>query len=80
MLEQFHKNSRIVGVKLIFITDPGFPFSELKEAVRETERITKTMDHILKSGMTDCGSCSLKKVCEEVEGMRELHFSMAQQD
>lgn len=80
MLEQFHKNSRIVGVKLIFITDPGFPFSELKEAVRETERITKTMDHILKSGMIDCGSCSLKKVCEEVEGMRELHFSMAQQD
>lgn len=80
MLEQFHKNARIVSVKLIFITDPGFPFSALKESVLETEKITKAMDLILKSSMTDCGSCSLKKVCEDVEGMRELHFSMANHD
>ena len=77
MLGQFHKNPRIIGVKLIFITDPCFPFSALKEAVRETEEITRAIDHILKSGMTDCGSCSLQKVCGEVDGMKELHFNMA---
>ena len=77
MLQQFHKNARIVSVKLIFITDPCFPFPALKEAVRETEEITRAIDHILKNGMTDCDSCSLQKVCEEVEGMKELHFSMA---
>ena len=76
MLRQFHKNARIVSVKLIFITDPTFPFPALKDAVRETERITKAMDHILKNGMTDCESCSLQKVCEEVEGMKALHFNM----
>ena len=76
MLRQFHKNARIVSVKLIFITDPCFPFSALKEAVRETEKITRAIDHILKNGMTDCDSCSLQKVCEEVEGMKELHFNM----
>ena len=76
MLRQFHKNTRIVSVKLIFITDPCFPFSALKEAVRETEKITKALDHILKNGMTDCDSCSLQKVCEEVEGMKALHFNM----
>lgn len=27
--------------------------------------------------MTDCGSCSLQKICEEVEGMKELHFGLA---
>ena len=76
MLRQFHKNARIVSIKLIFITDPCFPFSALKEAVRETEEITKAIDHILKNGMTDCDSCSLQKICEEVEGMKELHFSV----
>ena len=76
MLRQFHKNARIVSVKLIFITDPCFPFSALKAAVRETEKITRAIDHILKSGMTDCDRCSLQKVCEEVEGMKALHFSM----
>ena len=76
MLRQFHKNARIVSVKLIFITDPCFPFSALKEAVRETEKITRAIDHILKNGMTDCDRCSLQKVCEEVEGMKALHFNM----
>ena len=76
MLRQFHKNARIVSVKLIFITDPCFPFSALKEAVRETGKITRAIDHILKNGMTDCDSCSLQKICEEVEGMKELHFSV----
>ena len=33
-------------------------------------------EKLLKNGMTDCDSCSLQKVCEEVEGMKELHFSM----
>lgn len=80
MLQQFHRNARIVSVKLLFITDPAFPFPALKEAVRETEKITKAMDHILKNGMTDCDSCSLQKVCEEVEGMKELHFRMANQN
>ena len=76
MLRQFHKNARIVSVKLIFITDPCFPFSALKEAVRETEKITRAIDHILKNGMTDCDRCSLQKVCEDVEGMKALHFNM----
>ena len=76
MLGQYHKNPRIVSVKLFFITDPCFPFSALKEAVRETEEITKAIDHILKNGMTDCDRCSLQKICEEVEGMKELHFSV----
>lgn len=76
MLRQFHKNARIDSVKLIFITDPGFPFPALKDAVRETEEITRAIDHILKSGMTDCDRCSLQKICEEVEGMKELHFSI----
>ena len=76
MLRQFHKNARIVSVKLIFITDPCFPFSALKAAVRETEKITRAIDHILKNGMTDCDRCSLQKVCEEVEGMKALHFNM----
>ena len=48
----------------------------LKEAVRETEKITRAIDHILKNGMTDCDRCSLQKVCEEVEGMKALHFNM----
>ena len=30
------------------------------------------------AAMTDCNICSLKKVCDEVEGIRQLHFGQEQ--
>lgn len=74
MLESFHKNSKVEAVKLIFITHPDFPYNELKNEIRQAERITKTIDHILKNVMSDCKTCSLQEICDEVEGLRELHF------
>lgn len=36
--------------------------------------VTRAIDHVMTAPMTDCNVCSLKKVCDEVEGIRELHF------
>ena len=77
MLRQFHKNPSIQAVRLIFVTDPGFPFQELQALTRQTESITKALDHILSTGMTDCGTCKLQPICDQVEGMKELHFGLA---
>ena len=60
-------------VKIIFITD-----RKLVEALRpnadKVDSITKTLTHILDGLPTDCGHCSMKSVCDEVDGMRELHL------
>lgn len=77
MLEEYHKNPSIKAVKLIFVTDSGFPFRQLQELARQSDKITRAIDHILGAGMTDCNVCSLQKVCGEVEGMKELHFGLA---
>lgn len=76
MLREYHKNPDIEAVKLIFVTDPNFPYGDLRQLARTTENITKAIDHILKTGMTDCKTCSLQKVCDEVEGMKQLHFGL----
>lgn len=73
-LDKYHENKNIEAVKLIFITQPDFDYQALTEASRHLEDITGTIDHILKNVMMDCGSCSLQKICDEVEGLRELHF------
>ena len=73
-LDTYHENKNIEAVKLIFITDPDFDYKSLSEQSRHLEEITGTIDHIFKNVMMDCGSCSLQKVCDEVEGLRELHF------
>lgn len=74
MLESYHENPRIQAARLIYITDPRFPFDRLAETLKESRQITKAIDHAMTQSMTDCNVCSLKKVCDEVEGIRELHF------
>ena len=75
-LDTYHKNKNIEAVKLIFITDPAFDYKSLAGQAKHLEDITGAIDHIFKNVMMDCGSCSLQKVCDEVEGLRELHFSV----
>ena len=60
-------------VRLIFATDPP-ALKELIANARQVDAITKTLTHILDGLPTDCGHCTLKPVCDEVEGMRELHM------
>lgn len=74
-LDTYHENKNIEAVKLIFITAPDFDYKSLSDQAKHLEDITGTIDHIFKNVMMDCGSCSLQKVCDEVEGLRELHFS-----
>ena len=74
-LDTYHENKNIEAVKLIFITAPDFDYKSLSDQAKHLEDITGTIDHIYKNVMMDCGSCSLQKICDEVEGLRDLHFA-----
>ncbi|MBR1622762.1 MAG: carbon monoxide dehydrogenase [Pseudobutyrivibrio sp.] len=74
-LDTYHENKKIIGVKLIFITKPDFDYESLSAQAKQLEDITGTIDHILGNVVMDCGACSLQKICDEVDGLRELHFS-----
>ncbi len=61
-------------VQEIFIIGKTPIFEQLKQIGIEKKKITDTIDHILKGVMVnDCGSCSVKELCEKVEGLREIH-------
>ena len=54
-------------------------FKALHDTAKKIDDVTKTMNTILE-GMPedlDCASCSFKPVCDEVEGLKELHFGKA---
>lgn len=78
-LQSYHQNPKIEAVKLVFITLPDFPYTELEAYIKKSEEITKAIDHILKNLSMDCNACNLKEICDEVEGMKELHFGTTQQ-
>ena len=69
------KASRHVNAaRIIFITEEIPEFKELIELANKTESITKTLNHVLNDMNLNCNTCNLKPVCDEVEGMRDLHF------
>ena len=74
MIQAFEKQEAVRAVKLIYITDPAFDYPALKDLLAQSESITETIDHMLKDLKMDCNVCNLKPVCDEVEGLRELHF------
>ena len=74
-LARYKQNMHIRRAQIVFLTDRAV-VAELAKTAKQVDAITKTLTHILEGIPTDCGSCSLKPVCDEVEGMRELHFGM----
>ena len=76
-VDYLHKNPKVKAVKVIFITEPDFDYRDLEKDVLQAEAITKTIDHVFKNVSMDCNACNLKEVCDEVEGLKELHFKNA---
>ncbi len=74
-IKGYHNNPHVRRVQLIFVTGSD-AVAELAKLAKKVDGITKTLTHILEGLPTDCGSCDLKPICDEVEGMREMHFGM----
>lgn len=73
-LERYQKILKVKNVNVIFITHKEFDYCALDEKLRRAEKITQSLNHIFTGLEMDCGTCNLKAVCDEVEGLRELHF------
>ncbi len=73
-IKQYLKNPNILRAKIIFVTAPEAPYKTFLDNAQKVSEITKTLTHILDGIPMDCGFCQLKPICDEVEGMKELHF------
>lgn len=73
-INKYKENPLVKAVKIIFITSDMPIFKQLTSNAEKIDKITLTLNHVLISINLDCHSCNLKSICDEVEGMRELHF------
>ena len=73
-IRRYKQNRSILAVKLLFITAPDADYAAMARDAKTVKDITLSLTRIMEGMPTDCGSCNLKAICDEVEGMRELHF------
>ena len=73
-LKMYKSNPLVKAVHIIFITDNVAEIKELEKFAVKASDITKALNTVLQGMSFDCGSCGLKTICDEVEGMKEMHF------
>jgi hypothetical protein len=74
LIRAFKENEDIESVRTVFITKNDFNFRELSALAQKAKRITDAVHSTLQLSELDCASCKMKPICDEVEGLRELHF------
>ncbi len=72
-IKKYREVPCVKNVRVIFVTDSELVRLLVPNADK-VDAITRTLTHILDGMPTDCGHCSMKAVCDEVDGMKELHL------
>lgn len=72
LINEYLKYSNVKSVKIIFITDTA-DFDFLYNISEKIKSTTSALNHIFDNILFDCSSCNLKEICDEVDGMKELH-------
>ena len=75
-IAEYKKNANVVNATVIFATDPTLDYAKLQALAKMSVDVTGTLTHIFEGLPTDCSVCALKDICDEVEGMKELHFGV----
>ncbi len=73
-IKEYKKLNYVNNVSIIFIIGKCDLYDELLNLANKKKEISDALDHILK-GMVinDCNACSVKDLCDEVQGLREIH-------
>ena len=75
-IREYKKDPNVISAEVIFITDPSVDYKKLQDLAKKSTAAIGTLTHILEGLPTDCSVCALKDICDEVEGMKELHFGV----
>ncbi len=78
LIDKYKSNPAIKAVHTFFVTEKSIDYKMLEALAVKNHSITETLNHIMNNVNFDCSSCNLKPICDEVEGMRELHFKSAE--
>ena len=75
-IQSYKKMKGVNHVQIYFIVGDVDFISELIGISKKVNEVTNAFDHILKNVILDCDVCPLKTICDDIEALRELHFSV----
>lgn len=73
ILNEYLKFDYVKSAEIYFITDFD-EFEKLELIAKKISQTTSALNHIFDNVMFDCSTCNLKEICDEVDGLKELHL------
>lgn len=73
LLKEYLKFSYVKSAEIYFVTDFD-DFEKLNSVAKKISQTTSALNHIFDNVMFDCSTCNLKEICDEVDGLKELHL------
>lgn len=72
-ISEFKKNKHVQAVKMIFVTLEDGRYKELDRIATLSTELFRALNHVLRDLKMDCRACEWKIICDEVDGMKQLH-------
>ncbi len=77
LINEYLKHPNVEKVKIVFITGECKRFDQLQQIAKTVQSAQNALNHIFDNVVIDCAHCNLKPICDEVEGMREMHVGLS---
>lgn len=78
LVKQYRKRPETAAVAIYFVTAPDVAYGELGAHAHRCEQITDSLNHIFNGLVMDCSTCSSKELCDEIDGLRDVHKNIEQ--
>ncbi len=76
LISAYRKRPEVEAVSIYFVTDQKTDYSFLKNEAHRCEQITDSLNHIFNGLTMDCSTCSSRELCDEIDGLRQIHMNI----
>lgn len=77
LLNEYLQIDGVISAKIIFAADTSNTeiFMNIQDIAKRCETITESLNTIYDGLVMDCNTCLQKSLCDEIDGIRELHMN-----
>ncbi len=76
LIERLKSIDEVKNVQVYYIVDNKELGEKLIEYSDKINQVTGALSHAFDGVALDCGTCAIKEICDEVDGMRDSHKKM----
>jgi len=77
MINAYRKRKEVEAVQIYFLTSKTADYELLYDKAHRIEQITDSLNHMFNGLVMDCSSCKSRELCDEIDGMKELHKNLS---